>query len=390
MHGAPCPGCGRRVPGTIATCLACGADRSDQLAPLMVGRQVVDQPALTTAPALAPAITGTASGSRRRLPVLILAGLAVMAGLHLLPDLETTAPALPAAEATAAVPASGEVPHPPAAGVVARATEAASQPGVVWPPPGPLRNRQEYTTVWTGTHMMMWRGPETGRPLDGSAYDSAVNAWRAASPGPIESRSHPAAIWNGHEVLVWGGLSATGIPFADGAAYDPAADRWRAVSPAPLGARVPLVAAWTGREVLVVGARPGSGRARWSVGGTDAAAYDTGHDRWRRLPTMPVALAEAVAAWTGSELIIYGALATPPGGTDPAGGSRLARGAAYDPARNRWRLLPVAPLTSPFLTAAWTGREFVAWDDARRAATFDPRSDRWSRVGGLASHDAPA
>jgi hypothetical protein len=335
---------------------------------------------------VAPALTATAAGSRRRLPVLVLAGLAVTAGIYLLPDPENpTTPAPPAAAASASV----DVPHPPAAGVLARAADAARQPGVVWPPPGPLRDRQEYTTVWTGTHMMMWRGPETGRSLDGSAYDSAAHAWRAASPAPIESRSHAAAIWNGHEVMVWGGLSATGVPFADGAAYDPAADLWRAVPPAPLGARVPLVAAWTGREVLVVGARPGPGRARWSVGGTDAAAYDPVAGQWRRLPAMPVALAEAVAAWTGSELIVYGGLATPPGGTDPASGTRRARGAAYDPVRDRWRLLPVAPLTSPFLTAAWTGREFVAWDDARRAASFDPRSDHWSTVGGLASHDAP-
>jgi hypothetical protein len=307
-----------------------------------------------------------------------------MGGLNLLPTPHDPTPLAPPA-----VAAPLDLRHPPAAGVLARAAEAASQPGVVWPPPGPLRDRQESTTVWTGTHMMMWRGPETGRSLDGSAYDSAARAWRSASPAPIESRSHPAAIWDGHEVMVWGGLSATGVPFADGAAYDPATDRWRAVPASPLGPRVPLVAAWTGREVLVVGARPGAGRARWSTGGTDAAAYDPAVRRWRQLPAMPVSLAEGVAAWTGSELIVYGGLATPPGGTDPAGGSRRARGAAYDPVRDAWRLLPVAPLISPFLTAAWTGRQFVAWDDARRAASFDPRSDRWSPVGGLASHDAP-
>ena len=77
------------------------------------------------------------------------------------------------------------------------------------------------------------------------------------------------------------------------------------------------------------------------------------------------------------------------GGPNPAGGSRRARGVAYDPVRDRWRRLPLAPLTSPFLTAAWTGREFVAWDDARRTASFDPRSGRWGAVEGLASHDSP-
>ncbi len=375
MRRAPCPGCGRRVPEGIATCLACGAEAGDRLAPLSVGRQ----PALSAAAALT-----TAPGVRRRPALLLAAGLAVMAGLNLLPTAEDS----PTPPAVAATP-SMDIPHPPAAGVLARASHAANQPGVVWPPPGPLRDRQEYTTVWTGTHMVLWRGPESGRPLDGSAYDSATRSWRSASPAPIESRSHPAAIWDGREVLVWGGLSATGVPLADGAAYDPAADRWRDLPAAPLGARVPLVAAWTGREVLVVGARPGTGRARWGVGTTEAAAYDPIAGQWRRLPRMPVSLAEGVAAWTGSELLVYGGLANPPGGTDPASGSRRARGVAYDPVRDRWRLLPVAPLTSPFLTAAWTGREFVAWDDAQRAAGFDPRTNRWGTVGGIASHDAP-
>jgi hypothetical protein len=380
VRGVPCPGCGRRVPEGIATCRSCGTATGNSLAPLVVGRPTALSPAsrpLTS--------TGVTPAVRRRPLVLVLAGVAVMAGLNLVPGAENpTAVAPPAAAAVVA-----DIPHPPAAGVVARAEEAASRPGGVWPPPGPLRDRQEYTTVWTGAHMMMWRGPQTGRPLDGSAYDSASRGWRSASPAPIESRSHPAAIWDGHEVLVWGGLSATGIPFADGAAYDPATDQWRPMAPSPLNARVALVAAWTGREVLVAGSRPGSGRARWSTGGTDAAAYDPIADSWRRLPTMPVSLAEGVAAWTGSELIVYGGLATPPGGIDPAGGSRRARGVAYDPVRDRWRLLPLAPLTSPFLTAAWTGREFVAWDDARRAASFDPRSGHWSAVGGLASHDTP-
>ncbi|MDQ3946533.1 MAG: hypothetical protein M3357_15560, partial [Actinomycetota bacterium] len=169
MRGAPCPGCGRRVPETVATCLACGAETGDRLVPLNVGRQPV--------PLGPPPRSVAADSSRRRLPVVVLAGLAVMGGLNLLPT-----PDDPISPAPPAAAASAEIPHPPAAGVLARAAEAASQPGVVWPPPGPMRDRQEYTTVWTGTHMMMWRGPETGRPLDGSAYDSAARAWRPASP----------------------------------------------------------------------------------------------------------------------------------------------------------------------------------------------------------------
>ena len=385
MRSAPCPGCGRRVPRTVATCLACGTEVGDRLVPITVGHHGSAAVASAGAsPALAITSPGVPAPSRRRPAIFIVSGLAVMAGLNLLPTAEDpTAPVAPPAEAAEAAEAPLASAHPPAAGGLARADEASRTPGVVWPLPGPMRDRLEYTTVWTGTHMMMWRGPETGRALDGSAYDTVARSWRATTPAPIESRSHAAAIWTGREVLVWGGLSATGTPFADGAAYDPAADTWRPIAAAPLGPRVPLVAAWTGREMLMVGARTETGQDRWGGGGSDAAAYDPATDRWRSMPMMPVALGEGVAAWTGSELIVYGGLAAPQGGSDPASGRRRARGTSYDPTQDRWRLLPVAPLTSPFLTAAWTGREFVAWDDGKRAAGFNPRSGRWSRVGGF-------
>ncbi|MGH8991627.1 MAG: hypothetical protein ACRDZ7_08880, partial [Acidimicrobiia bacterium] len=247
MRGPPCPGCGRRVPGTLATCLACGAETGDRLTPIAVGLQgapALIQGAEATGPA--PASLPGRTLSRGRVIGLLL-GVAVLAGLNLLPSVDD-----PTAVAPAAVAEPVEIPRPPAAGLLARAAEAARQPGVVWPPPGPLRDRQDYTSLWTGTHMTMWNGATPGRALTGSTYDSATREWRAATPGPIQSRSHPAAIWAGREVLLWGGLSAAGVPLGDGAAYDPATDTWRAIAPSPLSPREPLVAAWTGREVLVV------------------------------------------------------------------------------------------------------------------------------------------
>ena len=64
---------------------------------------------------------------------------------------------------------------------------------------------------------------------------------------------------------------------------------------------------------------------------------------------------QAAAAWTGSELLLFGG--------ETAANALLA----YDPKRNRWSSLPNAPLrerTAP--AAVWTGRELIVWGGLRR------------------------
>ena len=74
---------------------------------------------------------------------------------------------------------------------------------------------------------------------------------------------------------------------------------------APEPARPPsdAVATWTGKEVIIVGGHPGDGRA--DPGG---AAYDPATDRWRLLPPLyprrPRCLVP-FTVWTGSRVMVW-------------------------------------------------------------------------------------
>ena len=72
----------------------------------------------------------------------------------------------------------------------------------------------------------------------------------------------------------------------------------------------------------------------------------------------------------------------------------FADGAAYDPATQRWRVLPAAPTEGRTNhQAVWTGKEMVVWGGFGRrcpidsvihdpaAAAYDPVTDRWRRIG---------
>lgn len=221
--------------------------------------------------------------------------------------------------------------------------------------------------MWTGTELVYWGGEsEYGDQVhdDGAAFNPATGIWRTLAASPLSPRSGAAAVWTGEEVLIWGGgQDAAG----DGAAYDPAADEWRTIRDSPLGPRIPVGAVWTGTEMLVWGS---ASRAAEAV---DGAAYDPASDTWRDLPPAPFPLNEASVAWTGEELIAFGALLDGNNWSE----TEHARGAAFDPATGAWRVLPPYPFSPQASTAVWTGSELVVWDYELRTAAYDPALDEW-------------
>jgi hypothetical protein len=206
--------------------------------------------------------------------------------------------------------------------------------------------------------------------------EAAPEGWRRGAPGPLRHRDFAAQVWTGTELVVWGG-----DPDGDsGAAYDPAADRWRAIAPAPIPARCEASSAWTGREVLVWGRAcrlspgPSPGRSRYATAG---AAYDPAADRWRVLPGAPItAGSPTMSVWTGGEWVI----------ANPIG-----PGAALEPTSGRWRTLPELPRPYAFIVGQWTGREVVVLgievlekgpstvgaSYRHWAAALEPAGDRW-------------
>lgn len=188
---------------------------------------------------------------------------------------------------------------------------------------------------------------------------------------PLARRAFPASAWTGEELLIWGGSDGRQERFFDdGAAYDPKTDTWRRLPEVPIGARAPL-SVWTGREFIVWGTA-----IRMHPRPRDGAAFDPAENSWRTIAKAPIELTDATAGWTGREMIVFGAALH--GGNFPE--TKTAIGAAYDPKTDTWRTLPRSELSPQASTAAWNGREMIAWDYLNGTAAYDPAADSWRKL----------
>jgi hypothetical protein len=254
----------------------------------------------------------------------------------------------------------------------------------------------------------VWGGWTRDRRVhaDGAAYDPRTGRWRPVPPAPQAQAftvgDDRAAVWTGRELLLWGGDTPVTGARADGAmrpgdglAYDPAAGRWRRLRPPP---GVPLerarAAGWTGKELLVVDARAAELNA--TGGWLRGAAYDPAADRWRRLapsPRLPSGeLLERTVLWAGTRLLVWSFLDWPGANATAAGEPDEVALWGYDPAADRWTVLPSpSARTRPLLARsalAWTGADALAVqhtsvlrpDPAPFAGRYDPDRDRWTPI----------
>jgi len=197
-------------------------------------------------------------------------------------------------------------------------------------------------------------------------------------PDPPDVRAGSAAAWTGSELLVWGGYVYTGFSdeeaLEDGYLLDPLTGSTETVPAAPLTARAFPAAAWTGSELIVWG---GSDLRDGFF--DDGAAYDPESGEWRALPQAPIEARRPFSAWTGSELLVWGSKWRD---------MRLVDGAAYDPAADSWRRIADAPLELTDGTAVWTGKEMIIFGAALHGgnqaesetaigAAYDPAADSW-------------
>ena len=251
--------------------------------------------------------------------------------------------------------------------------ESADPPGWSSFPPPPFP-RARAVSVWTGSALFHWGGDTDyagSHSADGALFDPASRIWTRLSRGPLAGRSLAGAVWTGKEVLIWGGWRR--VALGDGAAFDPVGNTWRLLPRSPLSPRVPLATVWTGREMIVW--RDASRRSAERSG----AAYDPAADRWRRLPRAPFALNQASGAWTGREVIVLGALLD----GNNRSKTKYARGMAYDPRTNTWRVLARSRLSPQASTLAWIGTHVLAWDYLLAAATYHPGRNSWHRLPAL-------
>lgn len=203
--------------------------------------------------------------------------------------------------------------------------------------------------------------------------------WREF-PAPPEARVEAAMAWTGDELLMWSGYVYTGysdeVAQDDGFRFDARTEQWGRIAKSPLEARSSPAAAWTGTEMLVWG---GAQNTSYTSFFSEGAAYAPTTDEWRSLPDAPISARAPLSVWTGSELIVWGSTGTDDIATD---------GAAYDPAKNSWRTIAEAPSALGRATAVWTGEEMIVLGDAGEghdgssmapaaALAYNPATDNW-------------
>ncbi|MGH9870790.1 MAG: Kelch repeat-containing protein [Candidatus Polarisedimenticolia bacterium] len=251
------------------------------------------------------------------------------------------------------------------------------QPDDVWesgalvPFPDPRANA---TSVWTGSHMILWGGGSN----TGVRYDPATDSHAPISlvNAPQAGGNH-TAVWTGNVMIVWGGTSFfSGAILATGGRYDPLDDSWTPTSmvqaPSPRAAHTAL---WTGSRMLVWGGFGLAFNTETDTGGL----YDPATDTWQ--PTSTVGAAERRqghrAVWTGNQMIVWGGRG--PGGPRHSGGR-------YDPQSDSWLPMSIAgaPVQRELFTMVWAGGRVVLWGGINgggivgTGGRYDPAGDSWS------------
>jgi hypothetical protein len=129
------------------------------------------------------------------------------------------------------------------------------------------------------------------------------------------------------------------------------------------------VKVWTGHSLLVWG-----GGRRGADSNRTGAVYVPATNRWHLIRSAPIGLNAATGLWTGSQMIVLGALLD----RDNNAATRTAIGAVYDSRADTWRRLAPSSLAPQATSAALMGDQLVAWDYVGHSQQYSLASDRWS------------
>jgi N-acetylneuraminic acid mutarotase len=239
--------------------------------------------------------------------------------------------------------------------------------------------RYYHTAVWTGSEMVVWGGENFLALNTGGRYNPSTNSWTATSTtNAPDARFSHTTVWTGSEMIVWGGSNENFFELNTGGRYNPISDSWTATTTvnAPAARTIPT-AVWTGSEMIVWGGAAGPfGFVIFNTGGR----YNPSADSWVNTGTnnAPLGRRNHTAAWTGSEMIVWGG--------DGEEFLALATGGKYGPATDTWTATSTAdaPGGRSFHTAVWTGSEMIVWGGIdenfllNTGAKYDPISDSWT------------
>lgn len=149
---------------------------------------------------------------------------------------------------------------------------------------------------------------------------------------------------------------------------------WKPTATAPTGfeGRYFHSAVWTGTEMIVFGGLGATAAKK------DGAAYDPAKNSWRVIAAAPAHFSKGrkqhAAVWTGSKMIVWGGLDTD--------NYYATTNAAYDPTSDTWsdvKTVAIAGRSSP--AAVWTGSEMLIWGGGvNDGAAYDPGTDAWTMI----------
>ena len=120
----------------------------------------------------------------------------------------------------------------------------------------------------------------------------------------------------------------------------------------------------------------------WPARLARAAAYNPAKNTWRRIAPIPDARGGASAVWDGRDVLVVGG--------SPGGTTLLRSALAYNPATNQWRRLAPMPSGRFGTAAVWTGTRLLLWDGGgspdgsavarRNGFAYDPATNRWATL----------
>ncbi len=230
-------------------------------------------------------------------------------------------------------------------------------------------------------------------------YDPSSDKWTKKKPMALPSHHVGLAELNG-KIYVMGGfvLPSAGppawVPIDNAWEYDPTADTWKALPPMPTKRGSPVAAAVNGKIYVIGGAsvHPGSketavhpARPHRAVAANEV--YDPATNLWEAKSLMPTARNHAAVGVVNNKIYVIGGrigaafMAVPASNTDVV--------EEYDPATEQWGGLK-APMPTPRSAFAWGtyhGRIYVAGGEMRNAQSYgtyraveayDPATNRWS------------
>ncbi len=230
-------------------------------------------------------------------------------------------------------------------------------------------------------------------------YDPASDKWTKKKPMALPAHHAALAELNG-KIYVFGGFvlpregQPAWQPIDNAWEYDPVNDSWKALAPIPTKRGSPVAAAVGGKLYVIGGAAPHTGSSETAVHparphrSVEAnEAYDPATNSWAARSALPTARNHAAIGVVSNKIYVIGGRIGAAFMSVPASNTDVVE--EYDPAVDQWGGLK-APMPTARSASAWgtyRGRIYVAGGEQRSAQSYgtyralegyDPATNRWS------------